>query len=272
MRRCAVLGSPIKHSLSPALHRAAYAHLGLNWTYDRIEVDEQGLEPFVCGLDASWRGLSLTMPLKAAVLELGEVDELARLAGAGNTLILEAGARRVYNTDVGGLTWAVGQVTTRPLPRVTILGAGATARAALIAAAQLGAQQVTVVARTPSRAEPLRVLSGDLDVELDVNPWSTRLPGADLAVSTVVSGAADTLAHAVAESAPVIVDVIYDPWPTVLATTAQRSGCTVVSGRDLLIGQALLQVELMTGQSVAADVLRAALESGRVDDKRVPDF
>jgi hypothetical protein len=100
VRRCAVLGSPIQHSLSPALHRAAYGYLGLDWTYDRVEVDERGLAAFVGGLDASWRGLSLTMPLKVAVLELGNVDQLASLAGAGNTLILEGGSRTVHNTDV----------------------------------------------------------------------------------------------------------------------------------------------------------------------------
>jgi shikimate dehydrogenase len=265
VRRCAVLGSPIEHSLSPALHRAAYARLGLDWTYDRVELDDHQLAAFVWGLDASWRGLSLTMPLKVAVLDLGEVDPLARLAGAGNTLILESGQRWVYNTDVGGLTWAVRQVTTTPLPRVTILGAGATARAALIAATQLGAQQVTLVVRTPSRAEPLRTLSQDLGVELDVKPWRSQLPGGNLAISTVVSGAADTIARAVCDSAQLIVDVIYHPWPTVLATTAQGAGCTVVSGRDLLIGQALLQIELMTGRCVPADVLYAALESRQAD-------
>jgi shikimate dehydrogenase len=258
-RRCAVLGSPIQHSLSPALHRAAYAHLGLDWTYDRVEVDERGLAAFVRRLDASWRGLSLTMPLKVAVLELGNVDQLATLAGAGNTLILEGGSRTVHNTDVGGLTWAVGEVTTSPLQRVTILGAGATASAALIAASQLGAQQVTIVVRTPARAEPLRPLAAQLGVELDIRPWWARLPDADLAVSTVVSGAADTIAPSVVDTVPVIVDVIYDPWPTVLATTAEGAGCTVINGRDLLVGQALLQIELMTGRSVPADVLYAAL-------------
>lgn len=258
-RRCAVLGSPIQHSLSPALHRAAYAHLGLAWTYDRVEVDERGLAAFVRGLDSSWRGLSLTMPLKVAVLELGDVDQLASLAGAGNTLILEGGSRTVHNTDVGGLTWAVGEVTTSPPQRVTILGAGATASAALIAASQLGAQQVTIVVRTPARAEPLRPLAVQLGVELDIRPWWARLPDADLAVSTVVSGAADTIAPSVVDTVPVIVDVIYDPWPTVLATTAEGAGCTVINGRDLLVGQALLQIELMTGHSVPADVLYAAL-------------
>jgi len=258
-RRCAVLGSPIQHSLSPALHSAAYAHLGLDWTYDRVEVDEHGLAAFVRGLDASWRGLSLTMPLKVAVLELGDVDQLASLAGAGNTLIMEGGSRTVHNTDVGGLRWAVGEATTSPITRVTILGAGATASAALIAANQLGAQQVTIVVRTPARAEPLLPLAAQLGVELEIRPWWARLPDADLAVSTVVSGAADTIAPSVVDTVPVIVDVIYDPWPTVLATTAEGAGCTVINGRDLLVGQALLQIELMTGHSVPADVLYAAL-------------
>jgi shikimate dehydrogenase len=279
VRRCAVLGSPIEHSLSPALHRAAYAGLGLSWTYDRVEVDEQRLAPFVSGLDASWRGLSLTMPLKVAVLKLGQVDELAKLAEAGNTLILEGGERWVYNTDVGGLVWAVGQVAAAPLPRVTILGTGATARAALLAATQLGAQLVTVVARMPARAEALRRLGEELGVRLDIRPWSGQLPNADVVVSTVVSGAADSIAQAVAGSAPLIVDIIYDPWPTVLAAAAKRAGCAVVSGLDLLVGQALLQIELMTGRSVAADVLYAALpadnsavESESAERRRVPDF
>ena len=206
------------------------------------------------------------MPLKVAVLELGQVDELAKLAGAGNTLVLEGGERLVYNTDVGGLTWAVRQVTPTPLPRATILGAGATARAALIAATQLGAQQVTVVARTPSRAEALGRLSEELGVRLEISPWTGQIPDSDLVVSTVVSGAADGIAQAVAGSAPLIVDIIYDPWPTVLAAAAERAGCAVVNGLDLLVGQALLQIELMTGRSVAAGLLYAALHAD------VPDF
>jgi shikimate dehydrogenase len=261
MRRCGVLGSPIEHSFSPALHRAAYADLGLNWTYDRVEVAAHGLASFVRGLDASWRGLSLTMPLKVAVLALGQPDQLAQLAGAGNTLVLEGGERWIYNTDVGGLIWAVRRATAAPLPHVTILGTGATARSALLAASDLGGQLVTVVARTPARAEALTILGDQLGVQLDVRPWSSQIPEADLVVSTLVAGAADGIAQAVAGSAPLIVDIIYDPWPTVLATAARRAGCTVVSGFDVLIGQALLQIELMTGRSVAADVLYSALSA-----------
>jgi shikimate dehydrogenase len=259
MRRCAVLGSPIEHSLSPALHRAAYADLGLKWTYDRVEVAAYGLASFVRGLDASWRGLSLTMPLKVAVLGLGQPDQLAQLAGAGNTLVLEGGERWIYNTDVGGLIWAVRRAAAAQLAHVTILGTGATARSALLAASDLGAQLVTVVARIPAHAEALTILSDQLGMELEVRPWSSQVPEADLVVSTVVAGAADGTAQAVAASAPLIVDIIYDPWPTVLATSARRAGCTVVSGFDVLIGQALLQIELMTGRSVAADVLYSAL-------------
>jgi shikimate dehydrogenase len=270
-RRCAVLGSPIEHSLSPALHRAAYAHFGLNWTYDRVEIDEHGLAPFVCGLDASWRGLSLTMPLKVAVLGLGQVDELAKLAGAGNTLLLEGGERWVYNTDVGGLIWAVSQVNAAPVPRVTILGTGATARAALLAVTQLGAQLITVIARTPARAGALRALSEQLGVGLEIMPWSTQVPESDLVVSSVVSGAANGIARSVASSAPLVVDIIYDPWPTVLAVAAKHAGCRVVSGLDLLVGQALLQIELMTGRSVASEVLYAALGSERADRQHVED-
>lgn len=257
-RRCAVLGSPIEHSLSPALHRAAYAVLGLTaWTYDRFEVAEAALVDVVSQCDQSWRGLSLTMPLKVVVLELGEVDEVAALAGAGNTLIFDEGVRRVYNTDVGGLVWAIRRVHPGPVSRVTVLGAGATARSALVSAAQLGAKRVVVMARTPARADPLRVLGETLGLGVEVRPWGTP-PAADLVVSTVTASGPDAIAESVAASAPVVFDAIYHPWPTVLAEAAERAGCTVVNGLDLLVGQALLQIELMTGRQVDPEVLYAA--------------
>jgi len=257
--RCAVLGSPIGHSLSPTLHRAAYAELGLDWTYDRFEVTEDQLAGFVAGLDGPWRGLSVTMPLKVAVLDLGLVDEVAHLAGAGNTLIFDGDVRRVHNTDVGGLVSAVRRLSAAPARRVTILGTGATARSALISAAQLGAEEVTVVGRTPARAAALQGLGVRLELSVRVQDWTTPLPAADLVISTAVAGAADTIASAVAASSPLIFDAIYDPWPTELASVAARAGCTVVNGLDLLIGQALLQIELMTGRTVPAATLYAAL-------------
>lgn len=257
-----MLGSPIAHSLSPALHRAAYDVLGLDWTYGRYEVDEAGLPAFLAGCDRSWRGLSLTMPLKVAALALGEVDPLAAQAGAANTLVFEDdGRRRLFNTDVGGLVWALRRAGTAQVTRVTVVGAGATARSSLVSAARLGARTVTVVARTPGRAEPLLALGAGLGVEVRVQAWSEPLPAADVLISTVVAGAADALADAAAASAPLVFDAVYDPWPTRLALAAEAGSCAVVNGLDLLVGQALHQLELMTGSSVAAEVLYAAGEA-----------
>jgi shikimate dehydrogenase len=266
--RCAVLGSPIGHSLSPTLHRAAYAELGLDWTYDRFEVTADELAGFVAGLDRRWRGLSVTMPLKVAVLSLGVVDEVAQLAGAGNTLILDGDVRRVHNTDVGGLVSAVRRVSAGSARRVTILGTGATARSALVSAAQLGVEQVTVVARNPARAAPLQGVGGRLNLDVRVQDWTSSLPDADLVISTTVAGAADAIAPAVAASSPLIFDAVYDPWPTELASVAARSGCTVINGLDLLIGQAVLQIELMTGRTVPAATLYAALPTDLSDAQR----
>ena len=257
--RCAVLGSPIAHSLSPELHRAAYAELGLDgWSYERFEMTEAELPGFVAGCDESWRGLSLTMPLKVVALRLGEVDPLAALVGAANTLIFAADGRRVHNTDVGGLVSAVQQAVSEVPRRVTILGAGATARSSLVSAAQLGAATVTLVARDPAKAGSLRPLADTLEVELAIQGWDDQLPPADLVVSTVTAGAADHRAEQIAASAPAVFDAVYDPWPTPLAVAAERAGCTVLNGLDLLVGQAVLQIELMTGRRVSPELLLSA--------------
>jgi shikimate dehydrogenase len=268
-RRCAVLGSPIAHSLSPALHRAAYAELGLtDWSYDRFEVTEAGLRGFVDGLDASWRGLSLTMPLKVAALALGDADPIAQLAGGANTLILDGNRRRLYNTDVLGLVWAVRQYTDRPVGTMTVLGAGATARSTVVSASWLHVSRLTVLARTTAKAQSLVSLGRRLGIEITVLNWPAAPPRSDLLVSTVPVGVADPLADAAAASAPLVFDVLYHPWPTALALAAEAAGCSVIGGLDLLVGQALQQIELMTGRTVAPNVLyeagRAALaESNR---------
>ena len=187
------------------------------------------------------------------------MEAVAREAGAGNTLIFDEGERRVYNTDVGGLAWAVRRAHPSALSRVTILGSGATARSALLSLVALGVREVTVLARTPAKAQPLESLAAGHGVALEVRPWSDMLPSADLLISTVTAGAANELAAIAAGSAPVVFDAIYAPWPTALAEAAAAAGATVVGGLDLLVGQALLQIELMTGRTVPAEVLYAAL-------------
>jgi shikimate dehydrogenase len=148
-----VLGSPIAHSLSPVLHRAAYAELGLDWAYDAIDVDESGLEAFVAGLDESWRGLSLTMPLKRAVMPLlHELDPWATVSGAANTVVLDGGRRLGANTDVPGAVNALAERAGGPLTTAVVLGGGATAASVLLALSELGCREAGLLVRNPARA------------------------------------------------------------------------------------------------------------------------
>ena len=259
--RCAVLGSPIAHSLSPVLHEAAYAELGLTgWSYGHAEVRSGGLAGFVAGLDPSWRGLSLTMPLKVEVLELPgvtDVSDTAGRTGVGNTLLLDGSERQVHNTDVAGLVRALDGVVAGRVGSATVLGSGATARSALAALATLGFARVQVLARDPARAAALRPLARALGVELVALAWGAEPADADVLVSTVTTGALDH-PETVVGSAAVVFDVVYDPWPTALASAAVRAGARVVDGLELLVGQAVEQVELMTGRRPSYAVLRAA--------------
>jgi shikimate dehydrogenase len=298
-RRAAVLGSPIGHSLSPVLHRAAYATLGLDWSYEAIEVDEAGLAGFLDGLDESWAGLSLTMPLKRAVIPLLHgLSATAAAVDAVNTVLLPGDGRRIGdNTDVAGMVAALrvvraGQV---PVERVAILGAGATAAAALAALARLGVRGADVFVRSDHRAAGIRTAADRVGIVARPRSWAeaTSALAADLLVSTVPSGATDLLAGQLRENQPekqaesqgsrpgarqtegphghakpampgagVLFDIVYHPWPTRLAAAWMAAGGTVVGGLDLLVEQAALQVELMTGcRPAPLDVMRAAGEA-----------
>ncbi|MEA5153541.1 shikimate dehydrogenase [Raineyella sp.] len=270
--RCAVLGSPIGHSLSPQLHRAAYAALGLtDWTYEAHEVDEAGLAGFVAGLGPEWVGLSLTMPLKHAVLGLGTPSALARLVGAGNTLVLDhtGGPHRVENTDVTGMTAALSRAGVTHADTALLIGAGATARSALAALAPLGVRAVGVMARSAERAHAsLDPVAAHLDQRLEIVGWG-RLPmvAPQVTVATAPTELAPDLAARIGAVSPVLFDIIYDPWPTALAAAAERVGAAVLDGMDLLAAQAADQVRLMTGREVDVEVLlsagRAALAARR---------
>lgn len=260
-RRCAVLGSPIAHSLSPRLHRAAYAHLGLDWTYDAVDVDEQQLPGFVERLDSSWRGLSLTMPLKAAGAALAtRRSELVDRLGVANTLVIDGDERVAANTDVPGMRATLAEAGAPAVPHATVLGAGSTAVAA-VAALSTMADAVTVVARSPSRAQRVLAVADAVGVPANVVAWDdVRLAlTAPVVLSTVPSGAADPLAAALPAAPGLLLDVVYDPWPTPLAAAWSREGGEVCSGLDLLVWQAVEQVRLMTERSVPVQVLRAAV-------------
>jgi shikimate dehydrogenase len=260
--RCAVLGSPVAHSLSPVLHRAAYDVLGLDWTYDAVEVREEELPGFLAGLGEEWRGLSLTMPLKRAVIPLlDEVSEVAARAGAVNTVVLSSGRRLGDNTDVPGAAGAVRERYAGPVDEVVVLGGGATASSVLLALADLGCSRAHLLVRTPARAaETLAALARHpRGLEVDVSTLDRPVPTVDLVVATVPIAAQspELVGRLVAAVRGAVFDVVYDPWPSPLLTAAARVVPTV-HGLDLLAHQAALQVRLMTGRDVGVDVLRSA--------------
>ena len=264
--RAAVLGSPIAHSLSPALHRAAFAALGLEqWSYGRFEVDEAGLPGFVAGLDeAEWAGLSLTMPLKRAIMPLlDEVSETALAVDAVNTVVFTADGRRTGdNTDVPGLVNALRERGIDGVPAAAVLGAGATASSALAALAQICKGEVTVYVRSPERAREMAELGERLGLDLRTADWERGAEALErpLTISTTPAGATDAFAAALPAEPGTLFDVLYHPWPTALVTACAERGATVLGGLDLLVHQAVLQCERFTG--VPAGPLAAMRTAG----------
>ncbi|MDT0343709.1 shikimate dehydrogenase [Streptomyces litchfieldiae] len=255
-RRAAVLGSPIEHSLSPVLHRAAYRALGLDtWSYGRFEVDEESLPGFVAGLGPDWAGLSLTMPLKRAVIPLlDEISETAASVEAVNTVIFAPDGRRLGdNTDIPGMTEALREAGVTRVPSAAVLGAGATASSALAALARVCEGEVTAYVRSPARAAEMRGWGERLGVPVLIRDWSEaeRALAAPLVIATTPAGATDVLATAVPDRPGTLFDVLYDPWPTALAAAWAGRGGEVIGGLDLLVHQAVLQVEAMTGLAPA---------------------
>ncbi|HET7326917.1 MAG TPA: shikimate dehydrogenase [Nocardioidaceae bacterium] len=248
--RCAVLGRPVEHSLSPVLHRAAYAELGLGWRYDAVEVSEQSLAGFVGDLGPSWRGLSLTMPLKRAVLPLlSEVSDTVRATGAANTVLREVDGRLLGdNTDVPGLVAALAERGLSDIGSALVLGGGATATSTVVALERLGCRRITLAARDPRRAAEAAEAGTAVRVVQLSDLVAQRV---DLVVSTIPAAAQDSAVLELTGRAVALFDVIYDPWPTSLAVAFADAGRPVLGGLDLLVHQAALQVELMTGRPTA---------------------
>ena len=287
--RAAVLGHPIAHSLSPVLHRAAYAALGLDWTYDAVDVTEEGLPAFVGAVDGSWAGLSLTMPLKQAVLPLlDHVEPLAGVVGAVNTVVVARGGARPTlvgaNTDVHGIATALTEGGARGgrgpagAPSALVLGAGATAASALAALAQLGVTSSTVLARSIARAGGTMRAATRMGVDATVRTMAPlartveALRRADVVVSTLPPGAADEVADlllaADAEVHGTLLDCAYTPRPTALVAAWRAAGGSAVTGERMLLHQAGEQVRLMTGAAAPLAVMDDALGAALAADAR----
>lgn len=247
-RQLAVWGDPIAHSLSPRLHAAAYGVLGLDWQYGRRQVAESDFVATLESLDASWRGLSLTMPLKEVAARTASVlDRRAMLTGAVNTLLLDdADGPRGFNTDVGGLVRALGEQGIDDVATARILGAGATATSALVALAELGARRVDVVARRPEAVARLTALGEALGVLVVANGFDDPAPAPVPVTIATLPGGTDVGAAAarLAEAGGILVDVVYGTWPTPLASAWHATGTPAFSGRGMLLHQALLQVRI----------------------------
>ncbi|MGW8375840.1 shikimate dehydrogenase [Streptomyces sp. ODS28] len=270
--RAAVLGSPIAHSLSPELHAAAYAELGLGgWSYGRYEVDEAGLADFFAGLlreregGEPWAGLSLTMPLKRAVIPLlDEISAAAASVEAVNTVVFAEDGRRLGdNTDIPGMVAALEERGVTRVESAAVLGAGATASSALAALARVCEGEVTAYVRSEERAREMHGWAERLGVRLRTAAWAEAAEAlsAPLVIATTPAGSTDALAGAVPERPGTLFDVLYDPWPTRLAAAWQERGAPVANGLDLLVHQAVFQVEQMTGRGPApVAAMRAAGE------------
>lgn len=262
-RRCGVLGDPIEHSLSPVLHTAGYAALGLDWSYAAHRVASGGLPDFLAGLDEEWRGLSLTMPLKREAVPLVDgLSERARLAGAVNTIVLDDDGRtRGDNTDIPGAIAAIRERTSAPLATAAIIGGGATATSIGLALADLGVRRLEIVVRDPERAletcEAVRAHPGRPELTVSRLDEMTVLD-VDLVASTIPAEAQDQRLVDACGAVPTIFEIVYHPWPTPLV--ASIGNRVLVSGFDLLLHQAAAQFELFTGEAAPLAAMRTAGE------------
>lgn len=267
MNTCYVIGSPIAHSLSPVLHTAGYQAQGLadDWQFLRQECVAEDVQKFIASLDADVRGVSVTMPCKFAALEAAdEVSERARVIGSANTLVhREDDSWYADNTDCEGILGALAELGVRDNVRgnnAVVIGGGGTSRPALWALGQLGAETVTVINRT-DKSDQLRHLVGNAgfrysDYSVDLEEIAKE---AAVVISTVPSavfaGREEEIAHC-----PVL-DVIYDPRPTPLATAARKAGYSAVEGDVMLAHQSFSQYEQYTGAAAPRDAMRATLDA-----------
>lgn len=242
--RLAVWGDPIAHSRSPQLHAAAYEILGLDWEYSRRQVSQGEFDAALAGLDDSWRGLSLTMPLKDRAWHAADsLDEHAELTGAVNTLLVGKTVRG-FNTDVGGIVDALGDEGLTRVDGVRILGAGATAASALVAASEMGAARIDVRARRPERAAALVALGKRLDVEVSTAEFDAAAAPVDLTIAALPGGASldPDAVERMSAAGGTLFDVAYSPWPSTLASG--WLGGPAVSGLGMLLHQAVRQIRV----------------------------
>jgi shikimate dehydrogenase len=258
--KAAVLGSPIGHSLSPTLHNCAYGVLGWDWEYTAIEVKGGDLEKFIETNRKTFRGLSLTMPLKEeALLVADSLDPLVKRINAANTLIFEENGVSAYSTDVSGFVQALTKAEVSIPNEITILGGGATARSAIAAVDGRG-RTITVYSRSASRGAQL--INSSISATVVVKDWAEAQSGlsANLVIATTPTGATDHLIPTQsATSNGTLFESLYSPWPTKLLAKWQGLGGKYLDGLDLLVEQGIGQIELMSHEPLKIDLRSLAV-------------
>jgi shikimate dehydrogenase len=260
MIRAAVLGSPIAHSLSPVLHRAAYDALGLKGEYEAIDVTESELSSFIASRDKTWTGFSLTMPLKERVLDIASsVDPLALQIRSANTLIRSESVWHALTTDVSGFHHAMTAHGVTTYEKVLIIGAGATARAAAAACDQVD-REIIVISRSKDRENAMHEAARK--GRISFISWNEKLPDADLIINTTPSGVADTfIEQFISRPRGIYFEALYHPWPTKLLNHWRFLGGGVIDGLDLLAHQAMDQISLMCRVPVNRDEMAPILRA-----------
>lgn len=252
-KKFAVLGSPISHSKSPAIHLAAYRVLGNDWEYGRAEVLRGGLRKFIEELEPGWNGFSVTMPLKEDATRFAdELDNSAKVTGATNTLYQnEFGKWIGFNTDVFGIVSALNNAGLAKVEHALILGSGATAvsAAAALALHSPGAK-LKIFARNHHTAKKLVSFAKERGLKASITKNLARASKkAQISISALPAHALDDEAKSLAAArlwkpGGVLLDVAYNPWPSELAKAWSSRDAQVISGIEMLIWQAVAQVRI----------------------------
>jgi shikimate dehydrogenase len=272
---CGLLGNPVEHSLSPAIHNAAFQKLGLNFVYLAFRVEHIG--DAIRGIRAlgNIRGLSVTIPHKVAVLPyLDAIEATARYIGSVNTIVVENGTLTGYNTDASGALRALAQggIPLRGQP-VLLLGSGGAARAiafGLVEEAAIGALTILGIDER-ERQSLVKDLRTHTQIEIRHGSHTTEALTDAIEKSAVLVHCTPVGMHPrVDEScvpAPLlkphltVMDIVYNPLETQLLRDANAAGCRTIKGVEMFLHQAVAQFELWTGRPGPTDVMRAVLES-----------
>lgn len=257
----AVLGSPIAHSLSPLIHSLAYEYLGLTAHYEAIEVNAGALTKFLNQTDKNC--LSLTMPLKEEAMKVADViSDVATRISCGNTLSLNEGVWSLTSTDVSGFDNALRMHGIDTVDSVLIIGAGATARAAIASVSAI-TKSVSVVSRNSEREAAINKASG---INVSYLPWkiTDEINDADLVINTTPNQAADFFLSGIDKPRGTLFEVLYHPWPTAISRAWSETQAQVIDGLDLLIHQAIAQVEIFSGVDCDRDILYTKMREAAV--------